>query len=70
MGGVDLLDNAVAIYQKIIKQKKWWWPHFTNCVAILMAEIWKVYQITNSEKSLIIEVPWNLFDQLFIAIYM
>ena len=37
MGRVDLLDNAVAIYQINIKGKKWWWPHFTNCLGILMA---------------------------------
>ena len=38
MGGVDLLDNAVATYRINIKGKKWWWPHFTNCLGKLMAE--------------------------------
>ena len=37
MGGVDLPHNAVATYQMNIKWKKWWWPHFTNCLGILMA---------------------------------
>ena len=49
MGGVDLLDNAVATYQIHIKGKKPWWPHFTNCLGILMAGAWKVYRIANSE---------------------
>ena len=51
MGGVDLLDNAVATYRINIKWKKWWWPHFTNCLRILMAGTWKVYWITNSENN-------------------
>ena len=37
MGGVDLLDNAVATFQINIKGKKWWWPHFTDCPGKLMA---------------------------------
>ena len=51
MGGVDLLDNAVATYRINIKGKKWWWPHFTNCIGILMAGAWKVYWISNSENN-------------------
>ena len=43
MGGVDLLDNAVATYRINIKRKKWWWPHFTNCLGVLMTGAWKVY---------------------------
>ena len=43
MGGVDLLDSAVATYQIHIKEKKWWQPHFTNCLGILMAGAWKVF---------------------------
>ena len=35
MGEVDLSDNAVATYQTNTKGKKWWWPHFTNCLGIL-----------------------------------
>ena len=51
MGGVDLLDNAVAAYGLNIKGRNWWWPQFTNCLGILMAGAWKVYQIKNSENN-------------------
>ena len=51
MGGVDLLDNAVAAYRLNIKGRKWWWPQFTNCLGILIAGAWKVYQIKNSENN-------------------
>ena len=51
MGGVYLLDDAVATCRINIKGEKWWWPHFTNCLGILMAGAWKVYQIKNSENN-------------------
>lgn len=34
MGGVDLLDNFVAMYRVQIKGKKWWWPIFTNFIDV------------------------------------
>ena len=42
MGGLDLLDNAVATHQVNVKGKKWWWSHFTKCLGILTAGAWKV----------------------------
>ena len=66
MGGLDLLDNAVATHQINVKGKKWWWSHFTKCLGILIAGAWKVYQITNSEN----KVSWSLFNQLFNPINM
>ena len=50
-GGVDLQDNAVATNGINIKGKKWWWPHFRNCLGILMPGAWKVYRIANSENN-------------------
>lgn len=35
MGGIDLVDAAVATYRPRIKGKKWWWTHF-NALAVLM----------------------------------
>ncbi|KFM72693.1 hypothetical protein X975_07503, partial [Stegodyphus mimosarum] len=32
MGGVNLLDNFVAMYK--VKDKKWWWPIFTNFIDV------------------------------------
>jgi hypothetical protein len=29
MGGVDLLDNMVAVYRIPYRIKKWWFPIFT-----------------------------------------
>ena len=51
MGGLDLLDNAVATHQINVKGKKWWWSNFTKCLGILIPGAWKVYQITNSENN-------------------
>ena len=49
MGGVDLLDSAVGTYHTKIKGKKWWWPHFTNTLGILMGAAWNTYQVINPD---------------------
>ena len=48
-GGVDLLDSAVGTYRTRIKGKKWWWPHFTNTLGVLMGAAWNIYRTTNPE---------------------
>ena len=53
MGGVDLLDSAVGIYRTKIKEKKWWWPHFTNTLGVLMGAAWRIYHATNSDSDLV-----------------
>ena len=49
MGGVDLLDAAVGTYRTKIKGKKWWWPHFTNTLGILMGAAWNIYHVINPD---------------------
>lgn len=49
MGGVDLLDAAVATYRIKIKGKKWWWVHFTNTMGVLMGAAWKMFRATNPD---------------------
>ena len=49
MGGVDLLDSAVGTYRTKIKGKKWWWPHFTNTLGILMGAAWNMYCVINAD---------------------
>ena len=52
MGGVDLTDVAVATYPIKIKGKKWWWPHFTNILGVLMGAAWRIYRTTNPDQNL------------------
>ena len=49
MGGVDLLDAAVGTYRTKIKGKKWWWPHFTNTLGILIGAAWNIYRVINPD---------------------
>ena len=49
MGGVDLLDSVVGIYQTKIKEKKWRWTHFTNTLGILMGAAWNIYRAINPD---------------------
>ena len=49
MGGADLLDSAVDTYRTKIKGKKWWWPHFTNTLGILMGASWNIYCVINPD---------------------
>ena len=52
MGGVDLVDSAVATYRPTIRAKKWYWPHFINTVGVLMGASWRIYRATTVEKDL------------------
>ena len=47
MGGVYQLDSGVATYRTKVKGKKWWWPHFTNCIHVLLVGTWKVWRTTH-----------------------
>ena len=47
MGGVDLLDGAVAQYRIKIRSKKWWWPHFSNALGIMVGAAWKIWKAGN-----------------------
>ena len=51
MGGVDLVDSAVATYRIKIRGKKWWWPHFTNTLGVIMGAAWKIYRATNPDEN-------------------
>ena len=46
MGGVD---QHIA-YRPVIKPKKWWWPHFTNTLGVLMGASWRIHCITNPDE--------------------
>ena len=64
MGGVDLLDNAVATYRINIKGKKWWWPHFANCLGKLWQEHEKVLDCKFLQKGSIITLSQELVMSL------
>ena len=51
MGGVDMLDSAVANYRITIKGKKWWFPHMTNTIKVLLAAAWKIHRICHPEQN-------------------
>ena len=52
MGGVDLIDAAVATYRPVIRGKKWYWPHFLNTIGVLMGAAWRIYRATTVETDL------------------
>lgn len=45
MGGVDLHDNAIENYRIKIRDKKWWWPLFTNLIGSALVNAWKIQQL-------------------------
>lgn len=50
MGGVDLMDRALADYRPAIKGKKWYWPLLVNVINIAVVYSWRVYQLcTNAQ---------------------
>ena len=44
MGGVDLHDNGIINYRIRIREKKWWWPLFSNGIDSAIFNAWKMYQ--------------------------
>ena len=52
MGGVDLIDAAVATYRPVVRGKKWYWPHFLNTIGVLMGAAWRIYRETTVENDL------------------
>ena len=54
MGGVDLVESAVATCRIKIKGKKWWWPHFTNTLGVPMGAAWRIYRATNPDENAIL----------------
>ena len=52
MGGVDYLDRGVAEYRIRMKSKKWWYPHFTNTLSVLLFSSWKLFKIGNPDTPL------------------
>ena len=50
MGGVDLIDAAVATYRIKFKGKKWWWAHFTNTLGVNMGVAWRIFCVTNQDE--------------------
>lgn len=46
MGGVDTHDQCISTYRIGIKGKKWWWVLFTYFLDMVMANSWKMHQIT------------------------
>ena len=52
MGGVDLVDAAVATYRPVLCATKWYWLHFLNTISVLMSAAWRIYRTTSTEKDL------------------
>lgn len=42
MGGVDMMDQAIAVYRSRIRQKKWWWPIFAYLLDASVVNAWKL----------------------------
>ena len=51
MGGVDRLDQNVAIYRINIRTKKWWWPFFAYFLDVCIQNAWLLYR--NSAAALV-----------------
>ena len=52
MGGVDLVDAAVATYRPVLREKKWYWSHFLITIGVLVGAAWRIYRTTSTEKDL------------------
>lgn len=42
MGGVDLLDNMVAVYRIPFRMKKWWFPFYTWSLSVSAVNAWRL----------------------------
>ena len=51
MGGVDLLDRALADYRPTILGKKWYWTLLVNAINIAVVFSWRIYQLTTDQQS-------------------
>lgn len=40
MGGVDKMDQLVAVYRTRIRQRKWWWPIFVYLLDVSVVNAW------------------------------
>ncbi|XP_030747084.1 piggyBac transposable element-derived protein 2-like [Sitophilus oryzae] len=40
MGGVDLMDQMVAVYRTRMRQRKWWWPIFSYFLDVTVVNSW------------------------------
>ena len=49
MGGVDLINAAVATYRIKFKGKKWW-AHFTNTLGVIMEAAWRIFRVLNQDE--------------------
>ena len=47
MGGVDLVDGAVAAYRPVIRWKKWYGTLVTNAFGLLRVASWRMYRSCN-----------------------
>ena len=45
MGGVDLVDQQVALYRPTIKKKKWWFPVLTWGMAVQCHQAWRWFNL-------------------------
>ena len=45
MGGVDLLDRALADLRPRVRGKKWYWPLLINAVNVALVFSWRVHQL-------------------------
>ena len=42
MGGVDLLDNMVSVYDISYRKKKWWFPIYTWSLNVSAVQAWRL----------------------------
>ena len=48
MGGVDRMDQNIAVYRISIRSRKWWWPLFAYLIDVAMQNAWLIYRLTDS----------------------
>jgi hypothetical protein len=48
MGAVDLTNRFVVDYECSFRGKKWYWPIFINCIAIMRVAAWRLYIHVNN----------------------
>ena len=49
MGGVDGIDQNLAVYTVNLRSKKWWWPHFRLVLDVSVYIAFQLYRMRETQ---------------------
>ncbi len=65
MGGVDLLDNMVAVYRVPYRIKKWWFPIYTWSLSVSAVNAWRMRMKVTGKKEPFLDFLRELVIDMF-----